>query len=246
MNLLTNAAKYTPANGWITVSAATEGDTVAIRVRDDGVGLAPDMLEHIYEPFVQVDTSISRADGGLGLGLPLVKQLAELQGGTVIARSDGPDRGSEFELRLPGAAPPTPAVVDVPDPSPVAGRRRVLLVDDNRESADMLGEELAQDGHEVRVTYDGDDAVTLAREFRPEVAFVDIGLPGRDGYEVARSLRAELPNALLVAVTGFGGAQVLGRALAAGFDERLLKPVKLSTLETLLLRERGGVKAAPA
>ena len=199
------SAKYSGEGGRIQVHAQPDGDMVAIGVRDNGIGIAREALDSIFELFVQLDDSLSRSEGGLGIGLPLVRQLANLQGGTIVARSEGAGHGSEFLLRLPAVAAPARATERSPSPTAAPGRRRILLVDDNRDVVDILAELLARHGHDVRVGYDGVSAVRLARELRPEVAFLDIGLPGFDGYEVARQLREQLPGSLLVAVTGTGG-----------------------------------------
>jgi PAS domain S-box-containing protein len=253
-NLLTNAAKYSGEQGRITVVATADGDTVVVSVKDDGIGIAVDMLDSIFELFVQIDDSLSRSEGGLGIGLPLVRQLAQMHGGTVSAVSAGPGRGSEFILRLPvarparagagnghgaagkdGTAAAAPGRANGPAANvSAAARRRVLLVDDNQDVVELIAHALTARGHEVRACFDGLEALRVARDFAPEVAFLDIGLPGIDGYEVARRLREQSSRMLLVAITGYGQPEDMSRALAAGFDEHAIKPVSLTTVERFL------------
>jgi signal transduction histidine kinase len=267
-NLLTNAAKYSGEEGRIVVQAYVDGETVVVSVKDNGIGIAVDMLDSIFELFVQIDDSLSRSEGGLGIGLPLVRQLAQMHGGTVTAVSPGPGRGSEFILRLPAAQAsriletPISAVARKPArtetparaakpaaaPAPSGGRpatataskvkpRRVMLVDDNQDVVELIAHALTVRGHDVRSCYDGLEAVKVAQEFQPEVAFLDIGLPGIDGYEVARRLRALGRGMLLVAITGYGQPEDQTRAMDAGFDEHVIKPVSLTTVEEFLARE---------
>ncbi len=213
---------------------------VVLRVRDTGVGIAAEMLPQIFEKFSQVERSLERSQGGLGIGLWLVQRLVELHGGTVEAQSEGLGRGSEFVVRLPvaGGAPvgetPTPAKRS--QPAAPHHRRRVLVVEDNADAAESLASLLTLEGFDVRAAHDGLTAIHLARSFRPEVVLLDIGLPGMDGYEVARRLRQEdgLKQALLVALTGYGQDQDRRRSAEAGFDHHLVKPVSPSLLEDLL------------
>lgn len=230
-NLLSNAVKYTPRGGKVVVSVATEGGSAVLRVRDDGIGIPADMLEPIFDTFRQVDTSVSRSEGGLGLGLSLVRGLVALHGGEVHAQSDGLGRGSEFVVQLPLAASralvPSPAAVVV---NGGTGRRVLVIEDqeDNREALVMLIEHL---GHTVRAAPDGPTGLREALALRPDVALVDIGLPGLDGYEVARKVRAALGETVrLVALTGYGQADDRERALAAGFDVHLTKPADVETV----------------
>jgi PAS domain S-box-containing protein len=235
-NLITNAAKYTPPGGVITISAAQHG-TALITVADTGEGIDPAFLPHLFDLFAQDDRSLGRAEGGLGIGLTMVKQLVEMHGGTVSVRSGGRGKGSEFQVRLPlapvqlAAPPDTPPAV----PPPAAGLR-VLVVDDNRDAAETLGEILELWDHDVRIAYDGASAVRLAAECGPAVVLLDISMPGMDGYEVASALRrqAGLPRPFLIALTGYGQEADRQRARAAGFDHHLTKPVDPERLFRLL------------
>jgi PAS domain S-box-containing protein len=240
-NLLTNAAKYTEANGRIRLTARREGNEAVLRVRDTGIGISPDMLPHIFELFVQVDHAATRSQGGLGIGLTLVKNLVEMHHGTVEAHSAGLGRGSEFVIRLPlmpqeerkrvekdcGEAPHEPTR---------SSGHRLLVVDDNVDAADSLAMLLRLQGHEVRVAHDGLAALELAKSYLPEMVFLDIGMPGMDGYEVARRLRRQpgLENVRLTALTGWGQAEDRRRTAEAGFDHHLVKPAEPNALESLL------------
>jgi PAS domain S-box-containing protein len=231
-NLLNNAAKYTPEGGRIELNAELAPDRRAavIRVRDNGAGISAEMLPRVWGLFTQVDRTLGRAQGGLGIGLTLVKRLVELHGGTVEARSEGLGRGSEFVVRLPvgldpeavappGRAAPTGPKATIP--------RRILIVDDNKDGAESLAVLLGIHGHVVRTALDGPSALAAADEFRPEVVLLDIGLPGLDGYAVARELRSrpELHILRLVALTGWGQETDRERSRAAGFDLHLVKPI---------------------
>lgn len=235
-NLLHNAAKYTPEGGDIALSLARRGDEAVFTVRDTGVGIPADMLEHIFEPFVQVDRSLDRSQGGLGVGLTLARRLVELHGGTIVARSAGPGRGSEFVVRLPAVGAPAPMEEAAHAPEAPGGRgARVLVVDDNRDAAESLGALVEALGHEARVVHDGASALDVAARWRPDLVLLDIGLPRLDGYEVARRLRAALgPGVVLAAVTGYGRDEDRRRSRAAGFDHHLVKPVDVHVLERLL------------
>jgi PAS domain S-box-containing protein len=231
-NLLTNAAKYTPDRGAIHVAARADGEFIEVAVRDDGMGIPPGSLESIFDLFVQIEDSLSRSEGGLGIGLPLVRSLATLHGGTVTAHSGGIGKGAEFVLRLPASAT-KPAVKE----TKVAGKtpvRRVLLVDDNVDVIELIGAMLTRRGHVVKLLHDGLEAVAHGAGFTPDVALVDIGLPGCDGYEVARQLRPQLPQTLLVAVTGYGRPEDAQRAHEAGFDRHIVKPITFDAVEQLL------------
>jgi signal transduction histidine kinase/CheY-like chemotaxis protein len=236
-NLLNNAAKYTDAGGHIWLSAEREGGTVVLRVRDSGIGIPTEVLPHIFDLFAQADRSLARSEGGLGIGLTLVKRLVELHGGTVAAHSDGPGRGSEFVVRLPvlrGARPaPPPAAGAAAGPPP---RRRVLVVDDNADAGAGLALLLRMRGHEVATAADGPAALEAVRSFRPDVVLLDLGLPGMDGYAVAERLRAETGPAdlRLIALTGYGQEEDRGRTREAGFAEHLVKPADLDDIERVL------------
>ncbi len=247
-NLLTNAAKYTNAGGTITVTAGEDGDTVVLRVRDTGIGIDSEVLPHVFERFVQERQAIDRAQGGLGLGLTIVESLVTRHGGTVAASSDGPDQGSEFVIRLPKwrtAVPDSGAAPAAPPATATSGSpmRRVLVVDDNEDGAEMMAAVLMAKGHDARIALDGPDALRVAREFTPEVAFLDIGLPVMDGYELAARLR-ELPGLAtirLIAVTGYGQDSDRERTRAAGFEHHLVKPVDFAAVEAVM--EPPAVKA---
>jgi PAS domain S-box-containing protein len=238
-NLLTNAARYTPAGGHVEVSAAREGDDVVLRVRDTGMGMDPVLLTSVFEMFVQGARGPDRAQGGLGLGLSLVRTLTELHGGTVSAASDGPGRGSLFTVRLPAAAP-LPAVHTAPTPARQratnARAQRVLVVDDNQDAAEMIEALLTGAGHEVQTAFDPSQALSLAETFRPEVAILDIGLPVMDGYALGRELRAKLASTppILIALTGYGQSENKRRSQEAQFAFHLVKPVDADTLVHLL------------
>jgi PAS domain S-box-containing protein len=240
-NLLNNAAKYTPGGGTIWLTARPEGETVRVSVRDTGVGIASDMLEYIFEMFAQGNRLPGREqDGGLGIGLTLVKRLVEMHGGTVDASSEGPAKGSTFTVRLPLAERPAPVAARANGQATGApARRRILVADDNQESAESLALMLQLMGNEVHIAHDGDEAVRLAEAIHPEVAVLDIGMPRLNGYEAARLIRA-YPwgrDLLLIALTGWGQESDKQRSEAAGFDHHLVKPVDPGQLERLLARE---------
>ncbi len=236
-NLLLNAAKYTAPGGRIQLTVEATAAEVVVRVRDNGVGIAPDLLPQVFDMFVQAPQTLDRAQGGLGLGLTIVRTLVELHSGRVLARSEGPGRGSEFEVRLPRAADAAPAATPrrVPlrrqiDP---ATRRRVLVVDDNEDAARLLADLLTAVGHATAVAFDGPAALETARLYRPDVVLLDIGLPVMDGFEVARRLREEVlvgAPLRLVAITGYGQEHDRARALIAGFAQHLTKPVALDAV----------------
>lgn len=239
-NLLTNAAKYSQPGSKIILRAQKLDDWVRLAVKDEGVGIAPDMIDHVFELFVQQSQTIERSEGGLGLGLAIVRSLTELHGGRVWVHSEGLGKGSEFTLELPASS--AEALRDeIPSPAlePVKGTisKRILVVDDNRDAAETLGRLLRHLGHKVEITYDGASCLTLARELRPDIAFIDIGLPGIDGYEVARQLRRQTESeqtTMLVAITGYGLQADRQRSANAGFDHHLVKPVDTAALEQLL------------
>ncbi len=239
-NLLTNAAKYTEAGGRIRLTAQREGGEVVLRVRDTGIGIAPDMLPKVFDLFVQVDHSATRSQGGMGIGLTLVKNLVEMHHGTVEARSDGLGKGSEFVVRLPLSAQGREEKGDQdnggPSESAPSSGHRLLVVDDNRDAADSLAMLLRLQGHEVRVAHDGPTALQMATDYRPEMVFLDIGMPGMDGYEVARRLRSQpgLESVRLAALTGWGQEEDRRRSKEAGFDQHLVKPPEPQALDEVL------------
>jgi CheY-like chemotaxis protein/nitrogen-specific signal transduction histidine kinase len=236
-NLLQNAAKFTPRGGRVSVSVSGDraAGTAAVRVADSGVGMTPETLACIFEPFTQADSSLDRNLGGLGLGLALVKGLVELHGGAVAAESEGLGRGSAFTVRLP-LEPVGEAPRAAERQARAPARRRVLVIEDNRDGAETLRQLLELEHQEVAVAHDGLEGLAKAHSFRPALILCDIGLPGMDGYEVARALRADqaLANAVLVALSGYALPEDLQRAASAGFDRHLAKPARLEDLEALL------------
>jgi signal transduction histidine kinase/CheY-like chemotaxis protein len=237
-NLLTNAIKYTPRGGRVMVTAGIDGDRARVRIADTGVGIAAEALPTIFELFAQSDQSLDRSQGGMGIGLTLVRSLLDLHGGSVSASSGGPGRGSEFVVTLPldGRQAAT-AAVERPAADAAPSGRRILLVEDNADNRETLQELLTERGHRVDASADGLDAIRRAAALQPEVAIVDIGLPGMDGYEVGRRLRDAFGREiLLVALTGYGLPEDRRRAVAAGFDVHVTKPVGLPELEAIFLR----------
>jgi signal transduction histidine kinase/ActR/RegA family two-component response regulator len=238
VNLLTNAAKYTDERSNIWLSARRERDEVIIKVRDTGIGIRPELLTRVFDPFVQDDRLSERASGGLGIGLSLVRSLIDLHGGRVQAFSDGPGQGSEFVVHLPLAKETRQATTSGRKSSSSAGgpAQRILIVDDNADSADSLSRLLRVLGHEVQTAHDGPAALELARTHPPGIVLLDIGLPGMDGLEVARRMRHELglSRAVLVALTGHGQEDDKRRSQEVGFDAHFVKPVDLDALHALL------------
>ncbi|HVL56400.1 MAG TPA: ATP-binding protein, partial [Burkholderiaceae bacterium] len=232
-NLLHNAGKYTPAGGHIRVAQRRIGDEIEISVADDGVGISPEFLPYVFELFAQGEQQLDRSEGGLGIGLPLVKRLVEMHGGRVAAESTGRGRGATFRIVLPCAqsAPAQAAADGATDAAGATPRdaapRRILIVDDNQDAADTLAILLQAEGHEVRTWYSGDGALAQAREFKPHVALLDIGLPGVDGHTLAQALRADsaMHKTLLIALSGYGQREDKERSRAAGFAEHLVKPI---------------------
>jgi CheY-like chemotaxis protein len=237
-NLIGNACKFTPDGGRITIEARGEGGRAVVSVRDNGIGIAAGQLGGVFEMFSQVDNSLERAHGGLGIGLTLVRRLVEMHGGSVAATSDGLGEGSEFSVVLPlaqdaGDAPRAAAPTTSAAPS---GRLRMLVVDDNGDSAESLAMLLSLAGHETHVAHSGPEALVRAEALKPDAVLLDLGLPGLSGYEVCRRLRAaawarEIP---IVAITGWGQAEDRQRSKDAGFDGHLVKPVVLSDLTAML------------
>ncbi len=245
-NLLSNAARYTERGGTILVEAILENEIAVLRVVDSGIGIAPDALAHIFTMFSQAPEALALDQGGLGIGLALAKQLAELHGGSLTAASDGPGKGSTFTLRLPVETRSTAPLEPPPRAlAPPVTPRRILVVDDNVDAAQTLAELLGLDGHKVHVAHDGPSAVESARQLSPDVVILDIGLPGFSGLEVARRLREEptLYGLFLVALSGWVQPEDLVRSREAGFDHHLAKPVDVGTLVRLLARARGVLRA---
>ena len=235
-NLLINAAKYTDPGGRVQLRAVQQGNEVIVSVSDNGIGISADMLTQVFNMFFQSRSALGRAEGGLGVGLSLVRGLVELHGGSVEARSEGPARGSEFIVRLPlGAALKASAEAEAEQTSADAGLK-ILVVDDNRDAADTCAMLLETSGHHVQTAYTGRQALELARAFRPHAMLLDIGLPDVDGYKLAESVRATPwgRGTVLVAVTGWGQEEDRQRAVAAGFDQHLVKPISAETVEALL------------
>ena len=248
-NLLTNAAKYSEPRGRIRLTARTVDDRVELRVIDSGIGMSPEMLEHVFDMFMQGRQAIDRAHGGLGLGLTIVKSLVELHGGSVEAFSAGQGKGSEFVIRLPAVASTEARVADRPRAGesavPARSGRRILVVDDNIDAARLMADALEAVGHETRVAFDGPAALEAASAFGPDAALLDLGLPLMDGYELAQQLLAQCSARppLLVAVTGYGQRSDRERTRAAGFQAHVVKPVDFQHLTALLDRL---LAAAPA
>jgi PAS domain S-box-containing protein len=242
-NVLTNAAKYTPPGGNIAIQASRAGGEIVLTVHDTGIGIAPDVLPRVFDLFVQERQALDRSQGGLGIGLAIVRNLIERHGGSVAARSDGPGHGSEFEIRLPAVtseqeqdavgagARKTPSAILSP-----LRAARILVVDDNEDGAEMLAEALGERGYDTRVAHDAPTALRLAAEFLPQVAFLDIGLPVMDGYELATHLRKipGLANLQLIAVTGYGQESDRRRTREAGFQHHFVKPIDLAAIEAAL------------
>ena len=237
-NLLQNAAKFTPQYGHtiVSVSADTEARQAVLEVRDSGAGIAPKLLPRLFQPFMQADRTLHRNQGGLGLGLALVKGLVEMHGGSVSAQSEGLGKGTLFTVRLPLQAAAAATAPPPPRPQLEARGRRVLIVEDNVDAADSLRELLEMCGATVEVAHSGDDAMSAAQKVRPDVVLCDIGLPGMNGYAVARAMRAQraLRDIPLVALTGYAGPEDVARSIEAGFDRHLAKPPRFEELQEVL------------
>ncbi|HEY4120968.1 MAG TPA: ATP-binding protein [Byssovorax sp.] len=232
-NLLANATKYTPRGGNVAVSVEPSGSDAVLSVTDDGVGIAPDVLPRIFDLFAQAEGTLDRAEGGLGVGLTLVDRLVQLHGGEVTAASDGVGKGARFVVRLPRSDADLCAAAE--SPRSVSPRRRVLLVEDMPDHREILREFVLSLGHEVAVAEDGPSGLEQARRFHADVMLIDIGLPGIDGYELARRVRAERgADVTLIAVTGYGQPDDRRRAFDAGFDVHLTKPVDVAAIERAL------------
>lgn len=233
-NLFSNAMKFTPKGGRVWVDAHASDSLAVIVVRDNGAGIAPDVQRRLFQPFVQAPQTLDRSTGGLGLGLATVKGIVELHAGNVSLQSGGTGQGATFVVRLPLVTVPVRVAQAAPEPE--KKQRRVLIVEDNVDAANAIRDVLEIDGHEVRVAYDGSSALALARDFRPDVVFCDIGLPGMDGYEVARAMRSDATckSAYLVALSGYTQPKDRARATEAGFDRHVAKPTDIEELEGII------------
>jgi CheY-like chemotaxis protein len=238
LNLLNNAAKYSDRGGHIQLTVEREGGNAVVKVKDTGIGIAADQLPRVFEMFTQVDQSLERSQGGLGIGLTLVRRLVELHGGEIEARSEGLGKGSEFVVRLPVAGeaskPQAPGVDE--EPAAPKSALRILVVDDNRDGADSLSELLQMMGNDTRTAYDGQRGVALAEAYRPDVILLDIGLPTLNGYEVCHRIRQQPwgQDVLLIAVTGWGQDEDRRRSREAGFDHHIVKPVDPQALMSMI------------
>jgi signal transduction histidine kinase/ActR/RegA family two-component response regulator len=234
-NLVGNAIKYTPAGGTVTIRVGLEGDSAVLAVTDTGVGMSADLVGQVFELFVQGERTLDRAQGGLGIGLTMVKRLVEMHGGSVSASSHGHGTGSTFRVRVPSVPAPATSARAARPAATSAARRRILVVEDNDDGREMLRVQLTMAGHEVHEAADGPSGVDQATRLQPDVALIDVGLPGLDGYEVARRIRAGSGQSmLLVALTGYGQAEDRRLARDAGFDAHLTKPVRLERLIEVL------------
>ena len=237
-NILTNAAKYTPPNGEIRIESRREQGEAIVTISDNGVGISTELLPRVFDLFVQGERTLDRAQGGLGVGLAIVRRLIEMHGGSISATSAGVNRGATFEIRLPlvHEEQTVTTAVTAQERRP----RRILLVDDNADGAFMLAELLRFDGHDVQTALSGMEAFERMKTFRPDVALLDIGLPGLDGYEVARRIRAEHGNESirLIAITGYGRDEDRELARDAGFAAHLVKPVEFSALQRVLAQTK--------
>jgi len=238
-NLLTNAAKYTDPDGRIGLTASCADGMITISVTDTGIGIPPEAMGSLFGMFSQVRSSKDRSEGGLGIGLALAKGVIELHGGTIEAHSAGTERGSEFIIRLPLRREQARQAQPSARPGPErALRRRVLIADDNRDAAESLAMLLQMEGHEVTVVHDGREAITAFDKMRPDAALLDIGMPGLNGYEIARSIR-RAPHGrdvTLIAVTGWGQENDKAQASEAGFNHHFTKPVEPEAITALLSR----------
>jgi CheY-like chemotaxis protein len=240
-NLLNNASRYMEPHGHIWLTAERQGNEVVVSVRDIGIGIAAEQLPRIFEIFSQVDRSLERSQGGLGIGLTLVKQLVEMHDGTVEAKSDGLGRGAEFRVRLPveSVASSTGDSGKPEEPAALESALRILIVDDNRDSAESLAMMLHMLGHEIRVAHDGKQGADAAEDFRPAVVLLDIGLPSMNGYEVCRHIRSQPwgSEMIVVALTGWGQEEDRRKSSEAGFDHHIVKPINPRELMTILAEQ---------
>jgi CheY-like chemotaxis protein len=233
-NLLTNAAKYTPPGGEISLAATKSGDRITIVCEDNGPGVPAELLPSLFNPFAQGPRALDRREGGLGLGLALARTFTELHGGTIHVESRDAGSGSRFVVELPAAAGATADRLDAPTAPPAVVPQRILLVDDNADARDLLTRALNQSGHLVATAENGLDAVAIASDFKPSLAILDIGLPGISGYELARRLRDAHASITLIALTGYGQEADRDAAKSAGFDAHCAKPVTTGTLLALI------------
>jgi CheY-like chemotaxis protein len=249
VNLLNNASKYSERGEPVALEVAQEGNDVVIRVRDHGIGIDAAMMPRVFDLFAQADQTLDRAHGGLGIGLTLVRSLAQMHGGTVTCRSDGLGRGSEFLVRMPLVPAETPDEPPAPTESLSSPRYplRVLVIDDNRHAAESLALIVKLWGHESRLAHDGHGAFEVVDAFQPEVVLLDIGLPGMDGYTVCRRIRERTAQnpALMIATTGYGRDEDRSRSRESGFDHHLVKPLDLDQLESLLALHRSTATPPP-
>ena len=234
-NLLQNAIKYTPADGQIEVQTLREGDAAVLRVRDTGVGIAADLLPHVFELFVQGTRSLDRSEGGLGVGLTLSHRLVQAHGGSLTAASDGPSKGCTFTVRLPAIEPPVVKTPVQPKSGGNGRGRRILIIEDDADGRESLRMQLTSAGHDVYEAATGTEGLAAAARVKPDVVLLDLGLPGIDGYQVAQQLRAAEGCPRLIAITGYGQPQDRARAIVVGFDHHLVKPFDAGELRRLLL-----------
>jgi CheY-like chemotaxis protein len=244
---LTNASKFTPAEGRIEITARRALSFIAITVRDNGIGIAPDMLPKIFDMFVQQRQPLDRSGGGLGLGLTIVKSIVEAHGGQVEARSAGLGKGSELEIHLPASSQRPREKLQSEERPPLKRPVPVLVVDDNEDAAMLIAASLARAGYEPRIAHDAGEAIAAVHDWKPAAAILDIGLPIVDGYELARRLRSQpgLATIALIALTGYGQPSDRERAKQAGFDQHLVKPVTAATIRAVLDAAVSGIPAAP-